>query len=152
MGLSCFKKGAFKMDVRPYMPEDEKTVVELWEKCDLVRPWNNPHLDIQRKMRVNPELFLVGIIDNRIIATAMGGYEGHRGWVNYLAVDPALQRQGLGQRMMQEIEKRLLEIGCPKINLQVREGNTSALEFYNRIGYKDDHAVSMGKRLIPDPE
>ena len=138
------------MDVRTYSPQDEKAVVELWKICNLIRPWNNPHLDIQRKMRVNPELFLVGTIDDRVIATAMGGYEGHRGWVNYLAVDPAHQRQGLGHRMMQEIEKRLLEMGCPKINLQVREGNTSALEFYNRIGYKDDHAVSMGKRLISD--
>ena len=140
------------MDVRTYQPEDEKAVVELWEKCDLVRPWNNPELDIRRKMKVNPELFLVGTLDNRIIATAMGGYEGHRGWVNYLAVDPAYQRQGLGRQIMDEIEKRLLELGCPKINLQVREGNTSALEFYNRIGYKDDRVTSMGKRLIPDPE
>ena len=95
---------------------------------------------------------MVGILDGKIIATAMGGYEGHRGWVNYLAVDPEYQRKGYGRQIMAEIEKRLLALGCPKINLQVRDGNTQALEFYNRIGYKNDNVVSLGKRLIPDAE
>jgi ribosomal protein S18 acetylase RimI-like enzyme len=88
----------------------------------------------------------------KIIATAMGGYEGHRGWVNYLAVDPAFRKKGFGRQLMAEIEKRLLALGCPKINLQVRMDNTSALEFYSQIGYKDDNVVSLGKRLIVDSE
>jgi ribosomal protein S18 acetylase RimI-like enzyme len=137
--------------IRTYKPEDERAVIELWNKCDLVRPWNNPRLDIARKLKVNPELFLCGILENKVIVTAMGGYEGHRGWVNYLAVNPAFQRQGLGRRMMQEIEKRLVDRGCPKLNLQVRNGNRSALEFYNKIGYKDDNVISLAKRLIEDP-
>ena len=82
----------------------------------------------------------------------MAGYEGHRGWVNYLAVDPAYQGKGFGRQIMQEIEKRLLALGCPKINLQVRDGNTQALEFYSRIGYKNDNVVSLGKRLISGSE
>ena len=82
----------------------------------------------------------------------MGGYEGHRGWVNYLAVDPVYQKHGYGRQLMAELEKRLLKLGCPKINLQVRNGNSSALEFYNRIGYKVDDVISLGKRLITDPE
>ena len=76
------------MDIRPFSMEDEKAVITLWQKCDLVRPWNNPHLDIQRKLKVNPELFLVGLLNSTIIATAMGGYDGHRGWVNYLGSGP----------------------------------------------------------------
>jgi ribosomal protein S18 acetylase RimI-like enzyme len=138
--------------IRSFTIEDEKAVIELWQKCDLVRSWNNPRADIVRKLKVNPELFVVGVLDGKIIAAAMGGYEGHRGWVNYLAIDPSYQRKGFGRQIMQDIEKRLLALGCPKINLQVRNGNTSALEFYNRIGYKDDNVISLGKRLISDSE
>jgi ribosomal protein S18 acetylase RimI-like enzyme len=140
------------MEIRPFSIENEQAVIAIWQKCDLVRPWNNPHLDIQRKLKVNRELFLVGTLGVKIIATAMGGYEGHRGWVNYLAVDPAFQKKGFGRQLMAEIEKRLLASGCPKINLQVRTDNTSALEFYSRIGYKDDNVISLGKRLILDSE
>ena len=140
------------MDIRSFMIEDEKAVIELWQKCDLMRPQNNPRSDIARKLKVNPELFLVGILDGKIIATAMGGYEGHRGWVNYLVVEPAHQRKGFGRQLMAEIEKGLLTLGCPKINLQVRNGNKAALEFYSRIGYKIDDVVSLGKRLVPDSE
>ena len=139
-----------KPDIRRYSPQDESAVITLWQKCNLTRPWNNPERDIERKLKVNPELFLVGAIDNRVIATVMGGYEGHRGWVNYLAVDPEHQRNGIGRRMMAAIEGKLLAMGCPKINLQVRTGNQSALNFYERIGYKTDDVVSMGKRLIED--
>ncbi len=146
-----FMEKDLALNVRPYVPADETAVIELWHQCGLVRPWNNPRLDIARKMQVNPELFLVGITENKIIATAMGGYEGHRGWVNYLAVNPAYQRRGFGRQMMEEIEKRLLKMGCPKINLQVRNGNTQALEFYSRTGYKNDDVISLGKRLIEDP-
>jgi ribosomal protein S18 acetylase RimI-like enzyme len=140
------------LDIRPFTIEDEKAVIELWQKCDLMRPQNNPRSDIARKLKVNPELFLVGILDGKIIATAMGGYEGHRGWVNYLAVEPAHRRKGFGRQLMAEIEKGLLTLGCPKINLQVRNGNKAALEFYSRIGYKIDDVVSLGKRLVPDSE
>jgi len=139
-----------KPDIRPYSPQDESAVITLWQKCNLTRPWNNPERDIERKLKVNPELFLVGAIDSRVIATVMGGYEGHRGWVNYLAVDPEHQRNGIGRHMMAAIEGKLLAMGCPKINLQVRTGNQSALNFYERIGYKTDDVVSMGKRLIED--
>lgn len=140
------------MKIRSFTIEDEKAVIELWQKCDLVRSWNNPRADIVRKLKVNPELFVVGVLDGKIIAAAMGGYEGHRGWVNYLAIDPSYQRKGFGRQIMQDIEKRLLALGCPKISLQVRNGNTQALEFYNRIGYKEDNVISLGKRLISDSE
>ena len=136
--------------IRQYSPEDQKTVIELWQTCNLTRPWNNPKLDIERKLKVNPELFLVGLVDNKVIATVMGGYEGHRGWVNYLAVDPLYQRKGLGQQIMKVIGGKLLALDCPKINLQIRTDNLSAVSFYKSIGYKTDDVISMGKRLVED--
>ena len=139
-----------EMIIRPYSPTDESVVVELWRKCNLLRPWNNPKQDIERKLKVNPELFLVGLVDGKVVAAVMGGYEGHRGWVNYLAVDPAYQRRGLGQRIMEAVEERILAMGCPKINLQIRTGNLVAVKFYESIGYKMDEVVSMGKRLVED--
>ena len=139
-----------EMIIRSYLPTDENAVVELWCKCNLLRSWNNPKQDIERKLRVNPELFLVGLIDDKVVATVMGGYEGHRGWVNYLAVDPAYQRKGLGRQIMEAVEKKILAMGCPKINLQIRTDNTTAVRFYESIGYEMDEVVSMGKRLVED--
>lgn len=77
----------------------------------------------------------------------MAGYEGHRGWINYLAVAPEHQRKGTGRLMMQEAERLLLEAGCPKINLLVRTTNSEAIEFYQHLGYTVDDVVSLGKRL-----
>jgi ribosomal protein S18 acetylase RimI-like enzyme len=141
---------ANKMKIRAYSPEDEDAVIKLWWNCNLIRPQNNPKLDIERKLKVNPELFLVGEIGGKVVATVMGGYEGHRGWVNYLGVDPIHQKKGLGKQIMEAIEKKLLAIGCPKINLQVREDNEVAQGFYENIGYTQDKVMSMGRRLIPD--
>lgn len=103
-----------------------------------------------RKLRTQPDLFLVAIEDGRVIGTIMAGYEGHRGWINYLAVDPGFRRQGLGQNLMTEAEDRLSKLGCPKVNLQVRIDNEEALEFYERIGYSRDDVISFGKRLERD--
>nr|WP_315230295.1 GNAT family acetyltransferase [uncultured Albidiferax sp.] len=138
------------MHIRPYQETDEAAVVALWQACGLTRPWNDPHQDIARKLKVQRELFLVGETDGRVIATAMAGYDGHRGWVNYLAVAPGERGQGLGAALMQHIEQQLLALGCPKLNLQVRSSNTAVLDFYRHLGYAQDEAVSLGKRLIPD--
>ncbi len=138
------------MDIRRFRVEDTEQVVQLWKDCGLTRPWNNPHQDIERKLLVQPELFLVGELHRRIVASVMAGYEGHRGWVNYLAVSPTLRTGGLGRQLMSDVEKRLLALGCPKVNLQVREGNDEAMAFYRRLGYTEDRAVGFGKRLIPD--
>ena len=135
------------MQVRPFQPEDEDAVVSLWRRCDLVRPWNDTAKDIGRKLRVRPDLFLVGVLDGQIVATTMAGYEGHRGWLNYVAVAPEHQRLGLGRAIVKEAERLLREAGCPKINLQVRTANDSVIEFYRRLGYAVDEVVSMGKRL-----
>jgi len=135
------------LNVRAFELQDEQAVIALWRECNLIVPWNNPKKDIQRKLKVNPELFLVGIIDNKIMATIMGGYEGHRGWVNYLAVSPSHQRMGYGRKMMGLLEVKLRNMGCAKINLQIRENNTEVIAFYKTIGYSIDKVLSMGKRL-----
>jgi len=129
---------------------DEEAVVALWERCGLTRPWNDPRKDIRRKLRAQPDLFLVGVTDGEVVATVMVGYEGHRGWIQYLGVDPKRQRKGLGRAIMAEAERLLREAGCPKINLQVRTSNTGAIEFYKRLGFMLDDVVSLGKRLEHD--
>jgi len=125
-------------------------VVALWQECGLTRPWNDPGKDIARKLTVQPELFLVGEVDGRIVATIMAGYDGHRGWVNYLAVAQGYRRQGFGRVLMREAEERLVALGCPKLNVQVRKSSAEALGFYRSLGYAHDETVSLGKRLIPD--
>ena len=139
-----------QMLVRPYRTDDEESLVSLWQVCELTVPWNNPHKDIARKLQVQPELFLVGILDSRLIATVMGGYDGHRGWINYLAVHPDFQGNGYGQEIMNSVETGLREMGCPKINLQIRTGNNKIASFYQKLGFTNDHVVSMGKRLEAD--
>lgn len=136
--------------IRQYHPDDREDVINLWRDCGLVAPQNNPVRDIVRKLKVNPEWFLVGVLDGKIIATCMAGYEGHRGWINYLAVSPAHQRKGFAAELMKHAEKLLKNAGCPKINLQIRTSNKDVIEFYKAIGFKTDDVVSMGKRLIPD--
>ena len=135
------------MQIRPFQTGDEAVVISLWESCDLVRPWNDPQKDILRKQAVRPDLFLVGELDGKIIASVMAGYEGHRGWLNYLAVHPEHQRRSFARAMVAEAEQRLRNAGCPKINLQVRNSNRGVIEFYQRIGYSIDDVVSLGKRL-----
>jgi ribosomal protein S18 acetylase RimI-like enzyme len=136
-----------ELDIRPYHSTDEERVIKLWQNCCLVVPQNNPQRDILLKLQVQPELLLVGLVESQVVASIMAGYEGHRGWFNYLAVSPEFQRQGIGRRMVEAATAKLKEMGCPKINLQIRTSNTGVIEFYKRIGFTVDDVVSMGKRL-----
>ncbi|GGN30632.1 MULTISPECIES: GNAT family acetyltransferase [Marinomonas] len=138
------------MNIRQYEEKDRKTVIALWNQCGLVAPQNDPHKDIDRKLKVDADLFLVGVVDNELVATVMGGYEGHRGWINYLAVSPDHQRKGYGQAIMKAVERLIIAKGCPKINLQVRNTNQTVIAFYNAIGYGNDQVVSLGKRFEND--
>lgn len=138
------------LTIRPFRPEDEDSVIRLWQDCDLLRASNDPHLDIERKLAVQPDLFLVGLLAGKIVAGVMAGYDGHRGWLNYLAVAPGHRRRGFGRELVAEAERRLRELGCPKINLQVRHSNGRAMEFYRRVGFAVDEVASMGKRLSDD--
>lgn len=138
------------MKIREFIEKDTEAVVALWTRCGLVVPSNNPRKDIERKLKVDRDLFLVGTLDEKIVATVMGGYEGHRGWINYLAVDPDSRRNGYGRLIMQEVERRIQAKGCPKINLQVRATNKEVIQFYQSLGYSDDHVIGLGKRQEDD--
>lgn len=138
------------MKIRPFEVADTESVVALWKRCDLVKPWNDPYRDIARKLKVDRELFVVVEIDDEIRAVAMGGYEGHRGWINYLATHPDYRNQGLGKSMVCFLEEQLRARGCPKINIQIRRSNLQAAGFYRQCGFIEDDSISLGKRLIAD--
>ena len=136
--------------IHPFQTEDEDALVALWKMCELTVPWNNPHKDIARKLQVQPELFLVGILDSNLIATVMGGYDGHRGWINYLAVHPDFWENVYGQKIMNSVETEIRKMGCPKINLQIRTANDKIAFAHQKLGFTNNHVVSMGKRLEAD--
>ncbi len=138
------------MKIRTFQPGDEAAVIALWQECGLTRPWNDPRADIARKLTEQPELFVVGTVGTTLVATAMIGFDGHRGWVYYLAVSPEHRRRSYGRALMQEAERLLIERGCPKLNLMVRSSNTAVIEFYRKLEYVPNDVVSLGKRLIHD--
>jgi ribosomal protein S18 acetylase RimI-like enzyme len=138
------------MQIRPFRPADEDAVIKLWHRCDLIRPQNDPRKDIARKLAVQPEMFLVAVIDGAIVGSAMCGYDGHRGWINYLGVDPDHRFKGIGRALMAEAERLFRAMGCPKINLQVRSTNEAVIAFYRAVGFVMDDVVSMGRRLERD--
>ena len=137
-----------KVNIRPYSESDEKAVAKLWrEVFPDAPPWNRPETDIRRKLSVQPELFLVAIINSDIVGTAMAGYDGHRGWVYYVAVDPRHRRKGIGTALMKKVERDLIQLGCPKLNLQIRANNDEVVAFYKKLGYEVEDRISMAKRL-----
>ncbi len=136
------------MQIRPYRETDQDAVIALWQVVfSDAPPWNPPKVDIQRKLSMQRDLFLVATIDETVVGSAMSGYDGHRGWVYYVAVHPSYQRQGIGRELMAAVEERLTRLGCPKINLQVRASNQGAAAFYQKLGYDIEERISMGKRL-----
>ena len=149
------------MQIRAFAPADTESVVALWHECGLTRPWNDPHRDIERKLAVQPELFLVGTElvepaddtgspEEVLVATAMAGHEGHRGWLYYVAVAPGHRGGGRARQIVAEAERLLLEAGCPKVQLMVRSGNDTAEATWGSLGYEQADVVVYGKRLIQD--
>jgi len=134
--------------IRPFEVPDTETVVDLWRSTGLTRPWNDPRKDIERKLAVQPELFLVAVDGSDIVGTVMAGYDGHRGWLYYLA--SARRGEGIGRALVAEAERLLRERGCPKVQLMVRPENTAARGFYDALGYESFDTWTTGKRLIAD--
>ncbi len=138
----------YELTIRPFLPDDSDAVTALWH---LVFPddpsRNNPPDVIRRKLEVQPELFLVGVAGGNIIGTALGGYDGFRGWIYHLAVHPGEQRRGHGRALVEAIERELQKLGCPKLNLQVRATNRATVAFYQALGYAIEDHVSLGKVL-----
>jgi len=136
--------------IRPFKEGDEEALVSLWNMCKLTVPWNNPYKDISRKLKVQSELFLMGYLEDKLIASVMAGYDGHRGWINYFAVHPDFQARGYGKQLMDNVENGLRELGCPKINLQIREGNDRVSQYYQKLGFVEEKRINMGKRIEND--
>ncbi len=126
---------AAEIAIRDYAPEDFASVAALWERCGLTRPWNDPAQDIALCLGSGHGALLVGTAEAAVIASVMVGHDGHRGWVYYLAVDPAKGRQGLGRRMMAAAEQWLVARGLPKLQLMVRAENDAVAAFYRKLGY-----------------
>ncbi len=138
--------------IHAYQPGDEADVISLWQECELVVPWNNPLSDIARKTADSPQLFFIGRIGQQLVASCMAGYDGHRGWIYYLAVGKAHRRKGLAARLIRHVETSLIELGCPKLELMVRKSNTDVISFYRSIDYDLDPVVVLSKRLSEDDE
>jgi ribosomal protein S18 acetylase RimI-like enzyme len=130
-----------------YSSEYQDAIVDLWRKCNLTVPQNDPVEDIRRKLVFQPELFFVALFGGKVIGSIMVGYEGHRGWLNYMAVLPEHQRHGYGRKLVEKAVDELKRLGCLKVNLQIRRSNVSVIEFYKHLGFKDDDVVSLGKKL-----
>ncbi len=135
-------------EIRPYRESDEAAVIGLWNTVfPDPSPWNDPATVIAEKLTTHRDLFLVGRLDGRLVGTVMGGYDGHRGWIYLAAVAPEYQRSGFGRRLIVEVESRLVEYGCTKLNLQVRAENEEVVSFYRGMGYAVEDRISMGKRI-----
>ena len=138
------------MEIRQFDIGDSAAVIELWRSAGLLWPSNDPMRDIERKMDNSPWGFLVVADDHEIIGSVMVGYDGHRGWVNYLACHPDHRRRGVATALMTRASEMLAPRGCPKINLQVRAGNEAAVKFYESIGFAAEEVSSLGLRLVDD--
>lgn len=138
------------LEVRSYLESDEAELLQLWRDAFPDNPvWKDPRDDIRRKLTVQRELLLVGRWEQRLVASVMAGYDGHRGWIYYVAVAPDCRRQGFGSQIVVAAEERLIQLGCAKINLQVRPHNRQVVAFYERLGYLVEPRISMSKRIDP---
>lgn len=137
--------------IRPFAERDTAAVIALWEARGLTRPWNDPVADIAAKLRVQPELFLVAEEGDAILGSVMAGTDGHRGWLYYLASAASRAGEGIGRALVAEAEARLVELGCPKVQLMVRSENAEVIGYYRALGYADSDVVVLGKRLDAAP-
>ncbi len=134
--------------IRPFEDTDRDGVATLWREVFPDAPAHNvPEEDIARKLAVQRDLFFVTEHDGTLVGTAMAGYDGHRGWVYYLAVSPDHRRKGIGTALMKRAEQALAALGCPKLNLMVRGSNKAVIEFYHQLGYATDDVVTLSRRL-----
>lgn len=148
---------AMTVHIREFEAGDTDAVIALWHACELTRPWNDPRVDISRCLETDTSFLLVAearavAVPGKpvVVGTVMAGYEGHRGWMYYLASAPELRGEGIGRALVSAVERRLEAAGCPKAMLMVRGGNEAAIGFYDRLGYVRDDVIVLGKRLIED--
>ena len=130
---------------------DAEAVIGLWRTCELTRPWNDPERDFRMAVDGASSAVLLLRDGGAIAASVMVGFDGHRGWVYYLAVAPERRRQGLGRRMMEAAEQWLRKRGAPKIQLMVREDNAEVIAFYEALGLERQKVVTLGRFLDQPP-
>ena len=126
---------------------DVATVIALWQACGLMRPWNDPTSDIALARREPHSTVLIGRDGDAIVATAMVGHDGHRGWVYYVATDPDRRAKGYGRAIMNAAEDWLRATGIAKLQLMVRRDNAKAGAFYQSIGYAEAQTIVFAKWL-----
>ena len=136
------------MQISTARESDMDEVIALWEVCDLTRPWNDPVTDYRLALGNETSAILLAHHEGQLVASVMTGFDGHRGWVYYLAVAPDARKQGLGRHMMAAAEQWLSESDSPKIQLMVRDENEQALGFYKALGYELQPVVTLGRKLI----
>jgi len=135
------------MEIGTIEDRDIEAVLALWARCDLSHPDNDSRADIARAREAPDAILLVGRKDGAVVATAMAGFDGHRGWVYYLAVEPRHRRVGHGRAMLAAAERWLRGRGAPKMMLLVATANRQVLGFYEKLAFSRVHAVTLGKRL-----
>jgi len=126
---------------------DADDIIALWRACGLVRPWNDPEADFRLASESESSTILAVRVDGALAGSAMIGFDGHRGWVYYLAVAPERQGSGLGRALMAAAEDWLRARGCPKIQLMVRTSNHAAIGFYEALGLERQEVVTLGRFL-----
>jgi ribosomal protein S18 acetylase RimI-like enzyme len=139
------------LSINPIEDGDVDAVCSLWERCGLTRPWNEPAADIALARKDSNATILIGRDGEAIVATALVGHDGHRGWVYYVAVDPAHQKKGFGRIIMDAAEDWLRRTGIEKVQLLVRPENTTVRAFYESIGYGEQPRVTFAKWLDGRP-
>jgi ribosomal protein S18 acetylase RimI-like enzyme len=138
------------MKIRTFDESDTADVVALWSSVfGYPQPHNDPLSAIRRKLAVERELFFIAALDSRFCGTVMGGYDGHRGWGYSLAVAEPFRQRGVGTALMRHLEQALAARDCPKINLQILPSNAGVVSLYEKLGYKVEDRISMGKLLAP---
>jgi ribosomal protein S18 acetylase RimI-like enzyme len=140
------------MNIRRVEAADTEGVIALWREVfpeynDPSRPQRDPRANIARKLAFGDGLFWLVEVERRVVATAMAGYDGHRGWIYSIGVAPSVRRHGCGRALLAHVENTLRALGCPKINIQVLAGNEAALKFWHAAGYTTDNVVGLGRRL-----
>ena len=139
-----------QLGIRAYQSQDERELIRLWQACDLLVPWNNPYRDIERKCGDSPGLFFVGEFESELVASCMAGYDGHRGWLYYLAVLPGYRGRGFAKALVARAEQSLRALGCAKLELMVRDSNEGVISFYQGQGYEQEPVSVLSKRLLTD--
>ena len=136
------------MDIVTLDQHAATSAVTLWQACGLTRPWNDPYADFTRAVE-GPSSAVLGTYDagGTLIGTAMGGVDGHRGWVYYVASAPDHRGEGIGRALMKAAEDWIIERGMPKVHVMVRRSNTAVVGFYDSLGYEEQDTLVLGRRF-----